>query len=62
MTEPRPARVSVKPWEWRHDEIETTIPGMQIRTAKSKLFISEDQMIAIADALVDLYEEYQQHN
>ena len=34
---------------------------MQLRTAKGKLFISEDQMIAIADALVDLYEEYQQH-
>ncbi len=61
MTEPRPARVSAIPWEWRHDDRETPVPGMQLRTAKGKLFISEDQMIAIADALVDLYEEYQQH-
>lgn len=62
MTEPRPARVSAIPWEWRHDDRETPVPGMQLRTAKGKLFISEDQMITIADALVDLYEEYQQHN
>lgn len=62
MTEPRPARVSVKPWEWRHDDRDTPVPGMQLRTAKGKLFISEDQMITIADALVDMYEEYQQHN